>query len=177
MRLSQEALESIAGLDDHPVEDDDESRADRMLSALERIPDDDRLDMGLDLKDLRTTPLAERLVKLETLWTERQHELKEAYEAMPKVNEVLTKRIDILEDSAASESSLLAALTELENMLSDIDMARDFHTLDGLPVLVSMLHVSQPEIIREAAAWALGTAVKNEPEHQRWVLEVGMRFL
>lgn len=165
-------MASIADLDDHPIEDTDAARADRMLKALEAIPENERISMGLDVEAMRSTPLAQRLEKLQELWTVRQEELREAYEAMPKVNELLSKRIEVLQDAGASESALVEVLTDLEDLLSDIDMARDFHSLGGFPALVYMLHEAQPENVREIAAWAIGTAVKNEPTHQLWVLEV-----
>lgn len=172
IELSKEAQASIADLDDHPVEDNDAARADRMLEALERIPANERVDMDVDLEALRALPLAERLMTLDVLWKVRQQELREVYEATLKVNEQLGERIDILQDADASEASLVGALTDLEDLLSDIDMARDFHTLGGFPTLTSMLLKSRPESVREIAAWTIGTAVKNEPEHQLWVLEV-----
>lgn len=170
--LSDEALASIADLNDHPVEDNDAARADRMLAALESIPEDERQSMELDVQALRSMPLAERLAELQGLWTVRQQELRDAYDAMPKVNELLTDRIDVLENAEATEHEKISALADLEDLLSDIDMAKDFHTIGGFPALVSMLRDSQPESVREMAAWAIGTAVKNEPEHQLWVLEV-----
>lgn len=176
IELSKEAQASIADLDDHPVEDNDASRADRMLEALERIPANERVDMEVDLEALRAIPLAERLTKLDVLWKVRQQELREAYDATLKVNEQLDERINILKDADASEASLVVALTDLEDLLSDIDMARDFHTLGGFPTLTSMLLKSRPERVREIAAWTIGTAVKNEPEHQLWVLEVRPRL-
>lgn len=165
-------MASIADLDDHPIEDNDAARADRMLEALESIPEDERLGMELDVDVLRSKPLADRLDELEKLWAVRQQELREAYEAMPKVNELLTARIDVLQDADATEEAVIGALADLEDLLSDIDMARDFHTIGGFPTLASMLRDSQPEGVREMAAWAIGTAVKNQPDHQLWVLEV-----
>lgn len=170
--LSTEALASIVDLDDHPIEDNDAARADRMLAALESIPEGERQGMDLDVEALRSKPLAERLAELQGLWELRQQELREAYDAMPKVNELLMERIDILNNADATDGALTGALTDLEDLLSDIDMARDFHTIGGFPTLASMLRCSRPEVVRELAAWAVGTAVKNEPEHQLWVLEV-----
>lgn len=175
INLSEEAAASIFDLDDHPVEDTDADRADRMLAALAGIPEAERLGMGLDIEAMRAIPLEERLVKLEELWTMRQQELREAYDALPKVNELLTARIEVMRDEGASETALELVLTDLEDLLSDIDMARDFHSIGGFPTLASMLHVSRPEAVREVAAWAIGTAVKNENAHQLWVLEVSAR--
>ncbi|CAN0130208.1 unnamed protein product [Scytosiphon promiscuus] len=173
LNLSQEALASIADLDDHVVEDNDAARADRMLAALASIPEDERQGMDLDVEALRSMPLAERLAELQKLWVARQQELREAYDAMPKVNQLLTDRINVLKNTEALEAERVDALVDLEDLLSDIDMARDFHTIGGFPTLASMLDGSQSEGIREVAAWAIGTAVKNEPEHQLWVLETG----
>ena len=159
------------------MEDSDAARADRMLAALESIPEDERQGLGLDVEFLRSKPLAERLVKLEELWTVRQQELREAYDAMPKVDELLTKRIEVLQDASATDDAVIVALADLEDLLSDIDMARDFHTVGGFPTLASMLRDPQPESVREMAAWVIGTAVKNEPAHQLWVLEVRRRTL
>lgn len=171
--LSEEALASIASLDDHPVEDNDAARADRMLAALESLPEHERIRMGLgDTEALRSTTFEERLAKLEDVWAVRQAELRDAYEAMPKVDELLNTRIDILRDPDASEAALVTALHDLEDLLGDIDMARDFHILGGFPVLTSTLLESHPENVREMAAWVIGTAVKNQPDHQLWVLEV-----
>lgn len=166
------AKESIANLDDHPVEDNDAARADRMLAALETIPEDERSSFGLDLEALRSKPLEERLNMLQELWAVRQEELREAYDAMPKVNELLNERIDALRDEDASDEMLVLTLTDLEDLVSDIDMARDFHSVGGFSVLSSMLDESRSEAVRETAAWVIGTAVKNEPQHQLWVLEV-----
>ncbi|CAM9121448.1 unnamed protein product [Hapterophycus canaliculatus] len=144
-----------------------------MLAALESIPEDERQGVHLDLEALRSMPLAERLSELQGLWAVRQQELREAYDAMPKVNQLLTDRINVIKNAQATEDERIGALADLEELLSDIDMARDFHSIGGFPTLVSMLRGSRSESIREMAAWAIGTAVKNEPEHQLWVLEDG----
>ncbi|CAM9150854.1 unnamed protein product [Discosporangium mesarthrocarpum] len=171
--LSKLAKASISSLDDHPVEDTDAARAERMLDALASLPPDERLRMGLDTEALRFVPLSERLPHLERLWAVRQEELKEAYDAMVKPNELLQARIDVLQDVDATMSDLMETLTLLEDDLSDIDMAKDFHTMGGFPLITSMLDTSRPEAVREAAAWAIGTAIRNDPYCQQWVLEEG----
>ncbi|CAM9905787.1 unnamed protein product [Choristocarpus tenellus] len=171
--MNPKAAASIAELDDHPVKDTAEARADRMLDALAALPADEQLEMGLDVDALRTAPLSYRLPQLEVLWTRRQEELKEVYEAMAKPGEVLGARIDTLQDASASQSEVEEALVYLEDVLSDIDMAKDFHAMGGFPVLTSMLQLNKPEATREKAAWAIGTTVRNDLDSQLWVLQGG----
>ena len=72
-----------------------------------------------------------------------------------------------------------SVLLDLEYQLADVDMARDFHTLGGWPLLASLLsddvhngnHTAlTPELLEKrntvqaTAAWAIGTAVKNTGE-------------
>lgn len=62
-------------------------------------------------------------------------------------------------------------LGQLESLLDDVDNARDFHTVGAWPTLLSFLHPYQPVPLRAAAAWAVGTAVKNTYDYQLWTLE------
>lgn len=68
-------------------------------------------------------------------------------------------------------------LIDLESLLADIDNARDFHTIGSWPTLISQLvrpdrGMEAEEIsIQSAAAWAIGTAVKNSYDYQLWLLE------
>jgi hypothetical protein len=79
-----------------------------------------------------------------------------------------------------------SVLHDLELHLSDVDAARDFHTLGGWPLLVSLLsdavhesvnHTLTPELlekvneIQEHAAWVIGTAVKNMEEFFPYAVE------
>ena len=79
-------------------------------------------------------------------------------------------------------TDIVSLLKDLEFQLSDIDMARDFHTMEGWPLLVKLLwegaHVPANQTIDDLApatrtkirtvqsyaAWAIGTAVKNTEE-------------
>lgn len=49
----------------------------------------------------------------------------------------------------------------LEEFLSDVDNARDFHTLELWPNLLSFLHRSYPPVIRAQAAWVTGSAIQG----------------
>jgi nucleotide exchange factor SIL1 len=97
------------------------------------------------------------------------------------------------EDSSPVVTHIVSVLADLEYHLSDIDMTRDFYTLGGWPLLVSMLHdgthapnanhtaaVTGHDMspvsdavhhVQAHAAWALGTAVKNTGEFAPFVVE------
>ena len=84
--------------------------------------------------------------RIEALWGERQALLQRAYDEMLKPAEMLQKLIGTLAEAGADasrgvglEGGLRQALVDLEDQLSDIDMARDFYTLGGLRPLVALL--------------------------------------
>lgn len=125
--------------------------------------------------------------EMKKLWQRRQQELRDAQ--VPDQVKVLEEYIEIFENALAAtnkkdiENGLLVALEELEFHASDVDMARDFHTIGGWPLLVSILSSSSPpgidaceddkfsDEVRAYAAWAIGTAVKNTGEFFPWAVE------
>ena len=93
------------------------------------------------------------------------------------------------DEETVNGHDIVQVLADLEYLLTDIDMARDFYTMGGWPLLVSLLG-PQEELIRVAeqkdgnnawqsfvhdvqshAAWVVGTAVKNTPEFHAWSIE------
>eukprot|EP00984_Skeletonema_dohrnii_P030192 scaffold21476_cov88-Skeletonema_dohrnii-CCMP3373.AAC.3 len=90
-------------------------------------------------------------------------------------------------NSSSSANNIIEALRDLEFQLSDVDMARDFHTLGGWPYLIALLddtlhgddtvNDDNDEIralvdeIRALAATTIGTAVSNLGEFRHWALE------
>ena len=96
---------------------------------------------------------------------------------------------------------IVSVLEDLEYQLNDLDNARDFHTLGGWQYLVSLLYdashfralqsfrhhssnttelypleltdqeIEYKQTVQTAAAWAIGTAIKNTEEFFPWVLE------
>eukprot|EP00984_Skeletonema_dohrnii_P030111 scaffold21264_cov83-Skeletonema_dohrnii-CCMP3373.AAC.1 len=92
-------------------------------------------------------------------------------------------------NSSSSANNIIEALRDLEFQLSDVDMARDFHTLGGWPYLIALLddtlhshdtdgmNDNNDEIralvdeIRALAATTIGTAVSNLGEFRHWALE------
>jgi nucleotide exchange factor SIL1 len=163
--------------------------------------------------------------RMRRIWLQRQEELKRfEQEFVADMPQILRDRIvrlqqymndpyqELLEMSindgtaTSSETSepdpsspvvthIVSVLADLEYHLSDIDMTRDFYTLGGWPLLVSMLHegTHAPHANQTAAAgatghdltpvsdvvhhvqahaaWALGTAVKNTGEFAPFVVE------
>jgi hypothetical protein len=167
--LEKRSKDSIAALNDHDVPDSDEARFDRFMLTLRELPLEEQERLQLD--SIAALPAAEKHATLERLFKERQAELKEIYAALPTAAGILTELITIIGDAGASQTALSDALLDLEDHLSDMDMARDFHTLGGWQPLTALLQPHQPSDVREKAAWAIGTAVKNAPEFQKWVLE------
>jgi len=78
-----------------------------------------------------------------------------------------------------SISQIKDHLLELEFLVTDVDMARDFYTLQGWPWLLAMLvhdHsnetvATEVEGLQAAAAWVVGTAVQNTGEFIPYVVE------
>jgi hypothetical protein len=98
------------------------------------------------------------------------------------------------DDDNMNANDIIKALRDLEFQLSDVDMARDFHTLGGWPYLIALLdetlHVVDAsdddnnnqgggggeaaalvDEIRALAATTIGTAVSNLGEFRPWALE------
>lgn len=141
------------------------------------------------------------------IWEKRQAELKELQEQVVDLPEVLKERIKSIRNYLKDPEThlngmrleedipegmvthLVSVLHDLEFQLTDVDMARDFHTLGGWQLLVSLLsedvHSSQNKTISKLsrnmeakirsiqahAAWAIGTAVKNTGEFFPFAVE------
>lgn len=69
-----------------------------------------------------------------------------------------------------SEDILVEILTELESLVSDIDNARDFHTIGGWNTVVPLLDDDEPASIRALAALVIGTSIKNDYDFQLWTM-------
>ena len=105
-------------------------------------------------------------------WVRRQAEFKMVVETLVKPAEHMAALSSTLRNTSHTEDSVLQeTLKELEFLLSDIDNARDFHTIGAWPILVSMLDKKYGVETRARAAWAIGSAVKNSYDYQLWTLE------
>ena len=173
-----------------------------MHRTLSKLPPEEILAMGglPDIPDSDKTAsraaFEEQMLKI---WKKRQSELLDLELNFP---EILKARIagikeylenpkeglegvdlDLdLEDDDDVVTDIVSLLKDLEFQLSDIDMARDFHTMEGWPILVKLLSVdahvpanktiddlapttkTKIRTVQSYAAWTIGTAVKNAEE-------------
>lgn len=164
----------------------------RMHETLQKLPPDEKERMGgipeipekggwASLTDAQRQLVEDRLAEI---WEQRQEELRALSEdELADLPQLLKDRISSIRAYLDHEpvDDLVATLEDLEFHLTDIDMARDFHTLGGWPMLVSLLcdevHgtnetlLSDAIAVQTAAAWAMGTAVKNTGEFVPFAVE------
>ena len=128
---------------------------------------------------------------LNELLQERQRQHQEEDEG-----EVMNNEKEGKEKTIVLANNIITVLQDLEYQLSDVDMARDFHTLGGWPCLVTLLddtvHTQAGsdegainddygnnneslmilvDEIQALAAMTIGTAVSNLGEFRVWALE------
>lgn len=199
-----------------------------MHRTLSKLDLEERERMGLpDLPPHNASPemKAQFEKQMEEIWTSRQKELAELEVAdLPKIlkqriysiqsyiqdgvisasdlyDEENETKVDQDEEEKEALGDIEGVLNDLEYQLSDLDNARDFHTLEGWQLLVSLLsdtahsqalknirnsYANDTEIgvqtitdietdykqnVQAAAAWAIGTAVKNTHEFFPWAIQ------
>ena len=71
------------------------------------------------------------------------------------------------------EEPTVNVLQDLEYLLSDLDIARDFYILKGWPLLLSTLAHDKSRPLRSLAAHCIGNAVKNQEEFHDWAVAKG----
>ena len=170
-----------------------------MHRTLSKLPPEEIVAMGglPDIPDSENPGRAEFEVRMLEIWKKRQAELLDLEMNFPEIlkariagikeylenTEAGLKEVDLEEDVDEDVvTDIVSLLKDLEFQLSDIDMARDFHTMNGWPLLVQLLsvdthipanktiedlsHITQTKIrtVQSYAAWAIGTAVKNTEE-------------
>eukprot|EP00518_Triparma_eleuthera_P003389 CAMPEP_0182454114 /NCGR_PEP_ID=MMETSP1319-20130603/885_1 /TAXON_ID=172717 /ORGANISM="Bolidomonas pacifica, Strain RCC208" /LENGTH=354 /DNA_ID=CAMNT_0024652093 /DNA_START=112 /DNA_END=1172 /DNA_ORIENTATION=+ len=131
-----------------------------MYRTYMRIPEDERP----ALPDKSTLPAAEWESQMKAIWVGRQELIQKAIESIEEVPDVLSS---IIATISSPSDSLASELTELEYLLSDIDVARDFYILRGWPPLLQLLKHPDPETV-SAALHCVGTALKNTGEFNDW---------
>lgn len=177
----------------------EQERIDTMVRAFKRLPAAELDRIGVDI----SAPIqsgSENAKHLFEAWKVRQAEFKKAVESMLAPVEHMKTIADRLQayintgmsgkessmfsspssekqggvSNEASSPNILDVLTELESLLSDVDNARDFHTIGGWPLLVQQLTHTGGESDTERralAAWCIGTAIKSNYDYQLWTLE------
>ena len=142
------------------------------MSAFLKLPSDEvsRLGVNLDQDFVAGTIEAE---ELQTAWLQRQKELKEMMEKQLKAADHMKTLANYMLNSSTSNEDLEFYLGELEQLVSDIDNARDFHSIGGWPALTSLLPgvTQRPVSVQSKAVHCIGTAIKNDYDFQLWVLE------
>ena len=149
---------------------DEQTALNAIISALKRLPSTELERLGLDINAeyVANTPSG---AALREAWRRRQAELKTAMSSIVKPAEAMANLTTRMMDNATGVEEKVSALLELESLLIDVDNARDYHTIGGWPSLVALLALNQPVSVRTIAAWAVGTAVKNDYDYQLWTIE------
>lgn len=178
---------------------------DMMHRTLSKLPEEEQEQLGLpSLPEGTVETLPEKQRKefertMTKIWERRQAQLKAVMEeSVADLPEMLKDRIAriqeyIMDPVAHLESAdfdsniegqvshILSVVQDLEFSLSDVDMARDFFTMGGWNLLLSLvsedIHTSpnitsthyhslrnKINMLQGHAAWALGTSVKNVGE-------------
>lgn len=158
-------------INDDPNISPEQARINSIQNAFRHLPAAElqRFDVNIDDYVPENSPDAEKLIHA---WSERQIELVNLMQSIVKPAELManySQQLNSLDIFALDEK--LVILEELDSLLTDIDNARDFHTIGAWPILVRQLHSSNPAKIRAKAAIAVGTAVKNSYDYQLWLLE------
>lgn len=158
-------------------------RINKIITAFSRLPDNELNRLNVDIKAVITEGSIEA-EKLFDAWGTRQKELKEAMKDLLNAAEYMKSILVILRNGNSSDAVKIAPLLELVDLLSDIDNAKDFHTIGGWPTLASLLvpltspskssssNISSSSIeLQTVAAWAVGSAVKNSYDYQLWTID------
>jgi nucleotide exchange factor SIL1 len=189
-----------------------------MYRTLSKLPDDEKARMGGlpelpqgegNISSIRLTSEERKAFekRMAEIWERRQEELAMLQEMVADMPDLLRERISSMKeylknpdeelkrldlDKVGEEdvvTHILSVLEDLEFQLSDIDMARDFHTMGGWPLLMLLIsedaHIptnkkisslsrsteAKVRAIQAQAAWASGTMVKNTGEFFPFVLQ------
>ncbi len=188
------------GEENHQKGNDVKERIDTIIRAFKRLPDGelDRLGVQLDVVGDDEEYSAEFVEKLTNAWNRRQAELKEVMKSIAQPVEFMERIMQgkpsyisplliphslthslthsfpyslVMTNETSSEDDLIYSIQELESLLGDIDIAKDFHTIGGWKLLVTFLDEKYSDRVRSLTAWAIGTTIKNNYDYQLWVLE------
>ena len=92
---------------------------------------------------------------------------------IPDQSKLMDNLLRVATDHGADRELRVDALFALQELLEDLDKARDFQRVEkGFPAIVQLLS-SEEARLQEAAAWVVGTAVQNQRDLQLHLLELG----
>ena len=166
-----------------PEPSSEQDKVDTILRAFRNLPPEElqHIDISIDIESDGSikagTDAAKELIEA---WTTRQIEFKKAVDSMIAPAEQLKQLCAVLNNQSANDTDFINTIQDLEYLLSDVDNARDFHTIGCWPALTQHLLIKPSNGItvamlsnkrRAYTAWVIGTAVKNDYDYQLWVLE------
>ena len=103
---------------------------------------------------------------VQAMTPERREELNAlASQMMPDIVGLMREALATATDESLAVDQREAALLDLEDHACDIDHARDLMHLGGFPSIVELMASEQPPL-QAAAAWVIGSSVKNHRELQ-----------
>ncbi len=158
----------LGGQDSDESTGSDHFDYDLMYRTYLRIPEDER--PPLPDRDSMSTEDFQRA--MQAIWDGRQQNLQKGMDNIADLPSILESILVDIKGSMASpvnETALVYNLEELEFMLNDIDIARDFFILGGWQVLIDLSTSLYPVSARVLALHCMGTATKNQKEFEVWV--------
>jgi len=154
------------------------------ISLSSNITDSINMDEALMKQQQQEIEKEEFIQKIRSIWSQRQEELQQIQESLVDAPKWMQQQISYLQDflleplhrslsmlentpsesssSSSPSSNILSTLYELEFQVCDVDMARDFHTLGGWPILSSLLLLNLPYSLSTSSS---SSSVKDIPVH------------
>jgi len=130
-------------------------------------------DPPIALDGLPTPEAAEAAHKahVQAMTAERKAELNELASSMfPDMVQTMRDALRNGTDASLDVAEREAALLDLADLVEDIDHARDLKSIGGFPEVIALLASETPPL-QAAAAWIIGSSVKNHRELQLHLLE------
>ena len=108
---------------------------------------------------------------VQAMTAERKAELNELASSMfPDMVQTMRDALRNGTDASLDVAEREAALLDLADLVEDIDHARDLKSIGGFPEVIALLASETPPL-QAAAAWIIGSSVKNHRELQLHLLE------
>jgi len=108
----------------------------------------------------------------------RAEAARRAHELTSAMDQLMPDRMQMMKDAldaalGADAQAVVDGLHALEELVEDIDNARDFMTYGGFAKLLALLEHTESEV-QAATAWVLGTAAQNNDELQEHLCSLGV---